>query len=252
MSTRALRAVTRCTPRSAAGRFTELLVLLVVAGCTVPPAPPVVVAAPPAPVAAAGEPAAPPPAVIDWDRLDTLLILGDQALKDDRLLTPIDDCAYDYYQAALKVAPDHPAPRHGLDRLVDRYVALASEAAQRGQRDRALNLLERAKYVHADSPAIAMAEAQLELFGDAKRTRVILDAAALSARAASVADELTRLGAKAKADGTWVEIVARNDAEGRWIYQQLRRAPGERRIRAELTLGAPPRIEIVDLDTDTR
>lgn len=224
-----------------------VLLGLVLPGCaaqTEPPAPPPAPAPPPNIVE---PPPAAPKVEIDWDRLDTLLILGDAALKDDRLLTPIDDCAYDYYQQALKVAPDHPAPLQGLDRIVDRYVALASEAAQRGQRDRALNILERAKYINAEQPAIAMAEAQLELFGSAQRTHITLDAAALGARSKTVADELARLGVRAKADGTWVAIVARNDEEGRWIYQQLRRAPGERRIRAELTLGAPPRIEFVAL-----
>ena len=59
------------------------------------------------------------------------------------------------------------------------------------------------------------------------------------------------LGARAKAEGMWVVIVAGNDLEGRWIYQQLRRAPGERRIRAELVMGGPPRVEFVRLAEDT-
>ncbi len=198
-------------------------------------------------ITAVAEPVPAPAPTIDWDRLDELLIKGDDALKDDRLLTPIDDCAFDYYVAAQKVAPDHPAPREGLDRIVDRYVALASEAAQRGQRDRALNILERAKYINAKHPAIAMAETQLELFGGATRTQVTLDGSALGSRSADVAAKLEALGVRAKAEGTWVRIVARNDEEGRWMYQQLRKAPGERRIRAELVLGGPPRIEFVSL-----
>lgn len=221
--------------------------MLTVGGCTsVPPKPAPALPAEPQPAPA--PPAAPvaEPA-IDWDRLDELLTKGDDALKEDRLLTPIDDCAYDYYQQALQVAPDHPAARHGLDRIVDRYIALASEATQRGQHDRAQNILERAKFINAEHQGIAMAEAQLRLFADANRVRVPLDGAELAARSQSLSDQLAALGVRAKAEGTWVVIIARNDAEGRWIYQQLRRAPGERRMRAELILGAPPRIELVAL-----
>ena len=45
-------------------------------------------------------------------------------------------------------------------------------------------------------------------------------------------------------------IRARNDAEGRWIYQQMADAPGDRRIRAELTFGAPPGVDLLQLGAD--
>jgi len=224
-------------------------VCLVISGCqTDAPAsvPAPVVGVPPESVPVP-EATSPP---IDLDRLDELLELGDRALRDDRLLTPVDDSAYDYYQAALKVAPGHPAARHGLDRLVDRYIALASEAAQRGQYDRARNILERAKFVNPDHEGLPMAEAQIDVFRHAKRRRVVLDTSGVSSRSIAVATALTELGRAAKAEGMWVVITARSDAEGRWIYQQLRRAPGERRIRAELVISGTPSVEIVELDDD--
>ena len=45
-------------------------------------------------------------------------------------------------------------------------------------------------------------------------------------------------------------IRARSDAEGRWIYQQMADSPGDRRIRAELTLGAPPGVDLLQLNAE--
>ena len=42
-------------------------------------------------------------------------------------------------------------------------------------------------------------------------------------------------------------VKTTSDAEGRWMYQQMREAPGERRIRAELTIGSPPSVELIEL-----
>jgi anti-anti-sigma regulatory factor len=194
-----------------------LVLLVVPSGCRSPPPAPEEPVAVPAPMPAP-MPSAPP---IDEDRLDLLLEQGDRAFKAERLLTPIDDCAYDYYRAALLVAPDHPAALHGLERVADRYIGLAEQAAERGQFDTARSMLERARIVDAQRPGIAETEALIELRKSAKRQHVVLDAQQLAAHDAAIAAQLKQLGAKAKAEDAWVIIRARNDAEGRWIYQQL-------------------------------
>jgi hypothetical protein len=201
----------------------------------------------PSPVA----PAVAPVSRIDQDRLDLLLDQGDRALAAGRLLTPIDDCAYDYYRQALVVAPNHPAAVHGLERIADRYIGMAEQAAERGQFDTAKAMLKHASYVDADRPGIAETEALIELRSTAKGRHVALDTEQLSAHAAGLADQLKTLGAQAKAQDAWVIIHARSDAEGRWIYQQLASAAGERRIRAELTIGAPPAVDLLQLN-DTK
>ena len=204
----------------------------------------------PAPVAAPAPALPKAKLAIDIDRLDALLERGDDAMKAGRLLTPIDDCAYDYYRAALALAPDHPAAQNGLQRLAERFVGMAEQAAERGQFDTARSLLERAQMVSPQLDSIAAAQAQIELRSSAQRSRIALDAEQLSAHAAQLAARLNALGAKAKADDMWVVIRARSDAEGRWIYQQMASAPGNRRIRAELTLGSPG-IELLQLNPNT-
>jgi hypothetical protein len=197
--------------------------------------------------AAVPAPASPAPP-IDTDRLDLLLEQGDRALAAGRLLTPIDECAYDYYRQALVAAPNHPAALHGLERVADRYIGMAEQAAERGQFDTAKTMLKHARYVDPDRPGIAEVEATIELRSNAKRRHVAIDAAQLSEREAGLAEELKTLGAQAKAQDAWVIIRARNDAEGRWIYQQLAAASGEKRIRAELTIGAPPAVDLLQLN----
>ena len=234
------RNVMRCALRAAA------ITLLMTLGACTTPAP----ATPAAPAPASSLPDEPPiaPATpIDIDRLDALLELGDRALKDGRLLTPIDNCAYDYYRQALVVAPNHPAAEHGLQRVAERYVGMAEQAAERGQFDTARSLLERARIVEPQLDSIAAAQAQIQLRSTATRQRTSLDVEQLTARSSGLVAQLNSLGAKAKAEDAWVIIRARNDAEGRWIYQQMASAPGTRRIRAELTLASPPGVDLLKL-----
>ncbi len=186
----------------------------------------------------------------DADRLDALLEKGDRALKDGRLLTPIDNCAYDYYREALVVAPDHPAALHGLQRVAERYVAMAEQAAEKGQYAAARKWLDHARLVDPDLDSIAAAETQIQCAaprsGITRRwIRTNSPRAAPRYRAS-----LKTLGAKAKARDAWVVIRARNDAEGRWIYQQMADSPGDRRIRAELTLGSPPGVDLLQLNAE--
>jgi len=226
-------------------RGAGIALLITLGACTTPaPLPP----PPPAPMPPLADQIPVARAVpIDIDRLDALLELGDRALKDGRLLTPIDNCAYDFYRQALVVAPNHPAAEHGLQRLAERYVGMAEQAAERGQFDTARSLLERARIVEPQLDSIAATEAQIEIRSTAARERFQLDGGQLSAHSDELVVQLKSLGAKAKAADAWVIIRARNDAEGRWIYQQMASAPGARRIRAELTLASPPGVDLLKL-----
>jgi len=230
----------RCALRGAG-----IALLITLAACTTPA--PETPAAPALASPLPDEPPIAPAAPIDIDRLDALLELGDRALKDGRLLTPIDNCAYDYYREALVVAPNHPAAEHGLQRVAERYVGMAEQAAERGQFDTARSLLERARIVEPQLDSIAEAQAQIEIRSSAARQHIQLDVGQLSAHADEIVAQLKSLGAKAKAADAWVIIRARNDAEGRWIYQQMASAPGTRRIRAELTLASPPGVDLLKL-----
>ena len=232
--------------RCAVGIGGAVAALALLAACTTP-APEPSPALPSKPPAAVAAPTKPPP--IDLDKLDALLEKGDRAFKDGRLLTPIDDCAYDYYREALVVAPNHPAAQHGLERIAERYVSMAEQAASKQQYDKARQMLDRARIVDPDLDSIATMEMQIRMRSAAERQHTNIDGSQLAARSSDLSAQLKALGARAKAQDAWVTIRAPVDADGRWIYQQMAAGQGERRIRAELTLGSPAAVDLLEIKT---
>ncbi|MEX2327787.1 MAG: hypothetical protein WD558_08640, partial [Pseudomonadales bacterium] len=65
----------------------------------------------------------------------------------------------------------------------------------------------------------------------------------LDARSNDLAGSLMTIGRTAVAKQAKVTIIARDDEEGRWIYQQMN-AASETRVRARVELGAPPEVRL--------
>lgn len=169
------------------------------------------------------------------------------AFEDGKITWPPGDNALERYEAVLTIDPENEDGRRGLERVLEHYVGEAEAAARRGEFAGARSMLDRARLIDRNHPAIEPMDRQVYLLSTAFRDRYPLDKAALNARSATLSRRLTELGSRARSDNVRVIIRARNDAEGRWIYQQMRKADGEPRIRAELTIGSPPSVELVDL-----
>ena len=192
-------------------------------------------------------PPAPGPAY-DENALYMLLDSAERALADDRLMTPEYDSAYHYFREALDMAPDHPLARRGFERIVESYLALATRAIERERWASARTMLDRARIVDADHLGIATLRRQVELLANARRESVSLVQAGVRSRAPGTAAQLKAIGRKARQPNARVTIRAGTDPDGRWIYEQMNKAPGERRIRASLQIGAPPRVTVLFLD----
>ena len=192
-------------------------------------------------------PTASPEHAPDAVAIAALLEAAAEDFENDRLITPPGDNAYEHLLAVLALDPDNPEAAERIERIVERYLEFASRAAEQGYFPRARSMLDRARIVQRDHPQIQQLEETVALLAQAKRVRIALDRAAVTARDASASARLRNIGARAKMPNTRVTIVARSDAEGRWMYQQMREAPGERRIRAELTIGSPPSVELIEL-----
>ena len=192
-------------------------------------------------------PSEPTPAY-DEDALYALLDAADAALAEDRLLTPEQDSAYHYFREALAMAPDHPLARRGFERIVESYLALANRAIDRERWASARSMLDRASIVDGDHLGIVALRRQVELLANARRESVSLVQSAVRGRSPGTAAQLKRLGRKARQANARVTIRAASDADGRWIYEQMNKAPGERRIRASLQIGAPPKVTVLTLD----
>ena len=199
------------------------------------------------------EPPAPPPQLPDPAESEAFLALldiADRAVADDRLLTPEDDSAYLYYHRALAMAPNSPAPVRGFERIVESYLQKAQLAIERQQWTRAGVMLDRAAFVDRDHTGISAVRQQLDLLANAERLILRLGSSELRKRSSAIAAKLVEFGDHARAPNARVSIRAPSDADARWIYQQLSRSPGDRRIRGETEIGLPPQVVVMLLPLD--
>ena len=191
----------------------------------------------------------PSPPVADLAEIDALLAEAEQALAEQRLLTPANDNAHDYYTQVLALEPDQPDAVAGFERIVEAYLALAQRAVRRERWSGARLMLDRAAVVDAAHPGIAPLRRQVELLAGAERLALPLDRTALRQRRAELAARLAAFGRRARDARARVTIRAGSDADGRWIYEQLNKAPGEQRIRGGIEIGVPPQVTILLLPT---
>jgi len=210
-----------------------------------PPAAPPAVAQPPAD-AEPVTPAAPSGRELtaaDRAEIQRLLRMADYALADDQLTHPPAFSALTLYDRVRLIDPDNVDARHGIEMVVERFIALARQAAEQRQFAVADAMLARAMLVDPAHIGVQPALAQTRLLASASRNLYRLDTAALDARSDALLATLRQAGQASRAPGCRAIIRARNDAEGRWIYQQMSAAPGRNRIRAELQVAGSPSIE---------
>ena len=192
--------------------------------------------------------------------LDSLLLQGERALKDHRLLTPIANCAYDYYLAALGIDRRNAEALHGLQQVVEAYLDLSLKAARNNRFAEADKLLKRARIalsgltawqaterVNDSAANLESVANSVQMLRGADRHRLLIERKALTQRDENLSQRLAEFGRQAKKPGMRVVILAPSDRDGRWIYQQLRKAPGEFRIRGEIQIGIPAQVELLSL-----
>ena len=165
------------------------------------------------------------------------------ALTDGLLIDPPERSALRYYERALEIDPGNVDARYGIESIVDQLVAQARAAAEQSDFAKARTILARAALIDAEHPAVRPAQNELNLLEHARRNVYRLDPAALAAGADSARSQLLAAGRSSRADGCRAIIYARNDAEGRTMYDVMSASSGTTRIRAELRIAAAPRVE---------
>jgi hypothetical protein len=200
------------------------------------------------------EPLAPVPAPSQHQRqqalIADLLYAGDRALAADRLLQPLDDNAYDRFRAVLLLDPGNAVARSGLQAIVLRYLDLARMAAARSEYTQALSHTGLAEEIDPGNPLVEelrdSIRQQMHHHHRAVADRDAehhLDPQMLSRRGEAMVALLGEIAREVRTSGDFILIVARNDAEGRWIYQQMREAVPDFLLRGDIIIGAPPRIQ---------
>ena len=183
----------------------------------------------------------------------SLLSEADYALSQNKLLNPINDNAHDRYRSVLLMDSENERAKLGLQIISLRYVELARTAAVRGNISEAQSLIKYARDIDNNPVVQDAAETirkQIASTPPAKPYAAVageqlLDGKLLQAKDAQIILQLSGVAQKAKQTGEFVLIVARSDAEGRWIYQQLRSAVPGFLVRGDIKIGQPARVKLV-------
>lgn len=185
--------------------------------------------------------------------INRLLGEADYCLSQNRLLNPIADNAHDRYRSVLLMEPENERAKLGLQAIALRFVDQAQTAAKRGNLSEANTMIKYAKSI--DNNAVVQDAAnslrkQLVNIPVAKvyvpsEGEVVLDAKMLQSKDPQLTTQLTGVAHKAKQTDQFVLIIARNDTEGRWVYQQLRNAVPGYLVRGDIRIGSPARVKLV-------
>ncbi len=187
----------------------------------------------------------PAKAKIDPELLYRLLTQADAAIERDHLTYPEKGSALALYEQILAIDEDQKQARRGLERIVEKYIELAMQALQRRQYATARSMLARARIILPQHPSIEPTEQQIRLLSQAKRTQVTLNQKDLKAETVSLQQTLQRLAIAPQGYECRFFISARNDAQGRWIYQTMSAASAARRLRAQVQIRLPAGVERV-------
>ncbi len=184
----------------------------------------------------------------------TLLLAAEKALSADRLMSPLHDNAYDRYRAVLLLRPDNAQAITGLQQVFLRYIALARAAIAKSRWSNAKTYLRRADIISPNHELIkgvkktlldqrAKAEASAER--EAPEEGVYrLDNAQVAKRDPAVMQTLKLVAERMRDSGETMMIVAKTDADGRWIYGQMKAAVPGFRLRGDIRLGGKTRIKL--------
>ena len=182
-----------------------------------------------------------------------LLAEADYCLSRNQLLNPIADNAHDRYRSVLLMDPENERAKLGLQAIALRFVDQAQTAAKRGNLSEANTMINYAKSI--DNNAVVQDAAnslrkQLVNIPVAKayvpsEGEVVLDAKMLQSKDPQLTTHLTSVAHKAKQTDQFVLIIARTDADGRWVYQQLRNAVPGYLVRGDIRIGSPARVKLV-------
>lgn len=213
-------------------------------GCvSTPPVPPPSAVPLPEP-----EPAGPTPEEIRQRNVAFFLQRAEWAQSQGRLTEPAGASAYDYYLRVKHLDPDNKRAASGIQALAIEFVERARGALRRRSFGEVNSFLSRAEELVPGNSLVA--EVREQLVRERSRAQhdlpagetLALPADQLASRSEAAVALLQDTARRIRREELRVLIVARTDAEGRWIYQQLREAVPGYRVRGDIKLGSPPRL----------
>ena len=176
-------------------------------------------------------------------RIDNLLSEAERAIQQQRLTTPVDDNAYLRFLQVLSVDPDNLEAEAGISRIVETYLGWASAAIERDELSRATGMLNKANSLDESHPAITSLRQRINSIRQTEKQLFKIAASDLTSRSPELALQLAELAISSEARGAIAKIIAKTDAEARWIYQQMNLAT-ETRLRATIHTGVSSSVQL--------
>ena len=198
------------------------------------------------------KPQGPTPEEVRQRAIAYFLSRAEEAQRQGFLTQPAGGSAYDHYLRVQQLDPGNTRAETGIQALVIDFVERARDALRRRSFGEVNSFLGRAEELAPGNPLVAEVRAQLAR----ERSRATANVPAgeeiplppgpLARKDESSMVLLRGVAERIRRENRRVIIVARNDAEGRWIYQQLREAVMGYRVRGDIRLGSSPRLILTD------
>jgi len=191
----------------------------------------------------------------------SLLERGETALAQQKLLTPEEDNANLYFQAALGREPDNLAAQTGIKEIVRYYTAWALDKAKQGQTRNANKYLAAASFVDEANPLIKQTKQEIKDWragikrtskttkNDQKQskslqTKFYLPQNLFSLPEALVIQKLQPIIDRIEKDQLNIEIFWPNDKEARLLYRIINSRTEDFRVRGMIYRRAQHMIEV--------
>lgn len=193
----------------------------------------------------------------------TLMLLerGAVALASQKLLTPEEDNANMYYQAALGREPDNVAAQQGLNEIVRFYTAWSLDKEKQGHKQTAKKYLDAAIFVDQKNPLIAKAKQDIKDWREGIRrpanvqgdnsniakvpqNKFYLPQNLFSYSEALVIEKLQPIIDRIEKDQLNIMIFWPNDKEARLLYQIINSRTEDFRVRGMIYRRAQHMIEV--------
>ncbi len=180
---------------------------------------------------------------LDAAQLTDWLDQADVALANNHLTYPKAGSALEIYRRILNLQPQQQDALRGLEHLVENYIELAMRALRRDEFATARSMLSRARIILPNHPSIEPTAEQIRLLVQADRVKLTLAQNALQRQDPMIVSKLTKLAQGAQSRNCRFTIAAKNDEQGRWVYQILSAVFNESRLRAQIRLRLPASVE---------
>lgn len=187
---------------------------------------------------------------VDSERLEKLLRSANRAMQAGRLSQPEGDNALRYFREVLVLEAGNAEALAGIDDIVLRYAEMVRNAMARNRWLEAYQLIMRAEGAKPGNPLVTGLQAELASARQRQVVRqdgeqILLPAEDLDRHSEQLSATLQDIARRIRESGESLLIVARSDAEGRWLYQQLKQAAGSYRIRGDISVGPVAKIVIL-------